>query len=152
MLYDSGVDVCVKTCGKFYCFTCMHVCFLFVSFRVCNIDLTVCSAHTMYSRDASCYMIGNGIFFVFSRLCWSGYDTKRGMMLYAFGFQVEVWVGRGEWSPLVQSYFVISKLCIPGFISVPFNWLLCNHSFYCFSMTVWRKVYSGLPGLYLPGR
>uniref|UniRef100_A0A8C0UI40 Mucin 2, oligomeric mucus/gel-forming n=1 Tax=Cyanistes caeruleus TaxID=156563 RepID=A0A8C0UI40_CYACU len=24
MLYDSGVDVCVKTCGKFYCFTWMH--------------------------------------------------------------------------------------------------------------------------------
>lgn len=32
MLYDSGVDVCVKTCGEFYCFPWMHVCFLFVSF------------------------------------------------------------------------------------------------------------------------
>ncbi|NWR41070.1 MUC2L protein, partial [Regulus satrapa] len=29
MLYDSGVDVCVKTCGEFYCFTWMHVCSLF---------------------------------------------------------------------------------------------------------------------------
>ncbi|NWY35938.1 MUC2L protein, partial [Sylvia atricapilla] len=29
MLYDSGVDVCVKTCGKFHCFTWMHVRFLF---------------------------------------------------------------------------------------------------------------------------
>lgn len=63
MLYDSGVDVCVKTCGKFYCFSCMCVCFLFVSFCVCNMDLTVYSAHTMYTRDASCYMTGNGNLF-----------------------------------------------------------------------------------------
>lgn len=45
-------------------------------------------------------------------------------MLYAFGFQVEIWVGRGEWFPFVQSCLVISLLCIPGFNFVPFNWLL----------------------------
>lgn len=39
MLYDSGVDVCVKTCGEFYCFTWMHDCFLFVSLHVYNKDL-----------------------------------------------------------------------------------------------------------------
>lgn len=131
---------------------CMFVSSLFPS-CLWNIDLTVCSAHTMYSRDASCYVTGNGnLFWYFPRLCWSGYDTERGMMLYAFVFQVEAWVGRGEWFPLVQSCFVISQLCVPDFTPVPFNWLPCNRSFYCFSMTVWRNVYNELSGLYLPGR
>lgn len=70
----------------------MFVSFLLFPSDAYNIDLTVCSIHATYSGDIYCYISGNGnVFWYFHRLCWIGYDTKRGT--FAFVFQEEVWDG-----------------------------------------------------------
>ncbi|NXX09083.1 MUC2L protein, partial [Larus smithsonianus] len=50
MLYDDAVDVCVKTCGEFYCFSWVHVCFLFFGEKF-----------TVDCQDCICLEGGNGI-------------------------------------------------------------------------------------------
>ncbi|NWS77336.1 MUC2L protein, partial [Crotophaga sulcirostris] len=50
MLYDSAIDVCVKTCGEFYCFTWICICFHFFG-----------EEFTVDCQDCICLEGGNGI-------------------------------------------------------------------------------------------
>ena len=101
---------------------CMLISSLLFTSPACNIDLMGCSTHSTCSREVYSCKSGNGNLYIFTG-CVGVDKIPREvcchMLLY---FKWRLRVGRGEWSPLVQSCFVVSQLFVPVFTSVPFNW------------------------------
>ncbi|NXR32170.1 MUC2L protein, partial [Zosterops hypoxanthus] len=129
MLYDSGVDVCVKTCGKFYCFTCMHVCFLFFGekFTVDCQDCIclegehgiVCEPHICEQKKVTCD--GEGFYEVievnpadsccplFTCKCNTSLCTAKAPKC-SLGFEVHSYIPSGQCCPVYQC--VAKGVCV----------------------------------------
>ncbi|NXU10558.1 MUC2L protein, partial [Pardalotus punctatus] len=132
MLYDSGVDVCVKTCGEFFCFAWMHVCFVFFGekFTVDCQDCIclegehgiVCKPHECEQKKVTCD--GEGFYEVkevnpkdsccplFTCKCNTSLCTAKAPKC-SLGFEVHSYIPSGQCCPVYQ--------CVPKGVCVHEN-------------------------------
>uniref|UniRef100_A0A8U7M631 Mucin 2, oligomeric mucus/gel-forming n=1 Tax=Corvus moneduloides TaxID=1196302 RepID=A0A8U7M631_CORMO len=121
MLYDSGVDVCVKTCGEFYCFPWMYVCFLFFGERFtmdCQDCIClegehgiVCEPHECDQKKVTCD--GEGFYEIqevnpkdpccplFTCKCNTSFCTAKAPKC-SLGFEVHSYIPSGQCCPVYQ--------------------------------------------------